>query len=88
MSLEASRDSTHWELIRTSEAEAGSVTFTATAVLNRTLVIVSGNAQVAAPGAPLPNPLVVHAQDNGANVAGVGINWTVLSGTASVTPAR
>jgi uncharacterized repeat protein (TIGR01451 family) len=63
------------------------VTFNATATINRTLVVVSGNGQSGAPGAALAVPLVVHAQDNGADVAGVGITWTVQAGSATVTPS-
>jgi uncharacterized repeat protein (TIGR01451 family) len=64
-----------------------SVTFNATATVNRTQVIVSGNGQAGAPGTALAAPLVVHAQDNGGDVAGVGINWTVPSGSATLAPS-
>ncbi|HEU0015750.1 MAG TPA: Ig-like domain-containing protein [Longimicrobium sp.] len=52
------------------------------------VVQVSGNGQVAAPGAPLLNPVVVRARDTyGNGVPGVPITWTVMSGGGSVSPA-
>lgn len=61
-----------------------SFTITVTAIV-RTLNIVSGNGQSAPTGAALPLPLVVNAQDNGVNAAGVTINWSVQSGDATVS---
>jgi outer membrane autotransporter protein len=74
------------QTVTASVGGGASVTFTAMATVARTLAIVSGDGQAAAPGAVLPAPLVVHAQDNGADVGGVGINWT-LTGPAAVTPS-
>jgi uncharacterized repeat protein (TIGR01451 family) len=73
--------------VTASVSGGGSVVFNATATLARTLVIVSGNGQSAPPGSALPAPLVVHAQDNGADAAGIGINWTVQAGTATIAPS-
>jgi uncharacterized protein with beta-barrel porin domain len=74
------------QTVSAAVAGGSSVTFTATAVLNRTLTLVSGNAQTGAPGSTLPAPLVVHAQDNGADAAGINILWSVVSGSGSVAP--
>lgn len=59
-----------------------SVTFALTSELP-TLVGVSGNNQVGAPGATLA-PLVVRAENNGSPTTGVLINWTVVSGSATI----
>ena len=78
--------------IRAARADNPSITqtFTLTSTLTRTLAIVSGDNQTAAPNTALPSPLVVRAQDNGLNAPGITINWTasggaVLSSASSVT---
>ena len=78
--------------IRAARADNPSInqTFTLTSTLTRTLAIVSGDNQTAAPNTALPSPLVVHAQNNGGDIAGVTINWSasggaVLSSATSVT---
>jgi uncharacterized protein with beta-barrel porin domain len=58
--------------------------FTVNSTLTRTLSMVSGDGQTAPPNAPLPLPLVVNAQNNGAPIAGVQIDWTTTGGA---TPA-
>ncbi len=60
-------------------------TFTATATLIRTLSVSSGNGQTAPTSTPLPAPLVVLAQDNGAFAPGITINWAVASGSATLS---
>jgi uncharacterized protein with beta-barrel porin domain len=60
-----------------------SVTFTAT-VLTPELQMVSGNFQSAPTGTTVPAPLVVRALLGGSPQAGVGINWTIVSGDATV----
>jgi uncharacterized protein YhjY with autotransporter beta-barrel domain len=57
-----------------------SQSFSLTSTLTRTLTIVSGDDQTAAPNTPLPSPLVVNAQNNGNNIAGVTINWSATGG--------
>jgi uncharacterized protein with beta-barrel porin domain len=56
------------------------VTFTINSLLIRSLDIVSGDNQTGAPNAALAAPLVVNAQDNGANASGVTINWSATGG--------
>lgn len=73
-----------------NDAPTASQTFTLVSTFTRALTLVSGNSQTAAPNAPLSAPLVVHATDNGADAAGVTINWSAsggatLSGSSSVT---
>jgi uncharacterized protein with beta-barrel porin domain len=75
------------QTVSASVPGGASVTFTATATISRTLTLVSGSGQAAAPGSPLPNPLVVHAQDNGMDAPGIAITWTLVSGSASITPS-
>jgi uncharacterized protein YhjY with autotransporter beta-barrel domain len=59
-------------------------TFTATATaIIRTLAVSSGNNQSAPTGTALPLPLVVLAQNNGVNTAGVPVSWTSTGGTLS-----
>lgn len=49
--------------------------------------IVSGNEQVAAPGATLPQPLVVDVVDGSGNaVVGAAVTWVVIAGGGSVDP--
>jgi uncharacterized protein YhjY with autotransporter beta-barrel domain len=57
-----------------------SQTFSLVSTFTRSLALVSGNNQTAAPNAPLASPLVVHATDNGADAAGVTINWSASGG--------
>ncbi|MFT3805363.1 autotransporter domain-containing protein [Arenimonas sp.] len=61
------------------------VTFTVT-VINRTIVIVSGDGQTGATNQPLDDPLVAQAQNNGIPTPGVGITWAIMSGSASLSP--
>jgi uncharacterized protein YhjY with autotransporter beta-barrel domain len=61
-------------------------TFTANGTLTRTLTLVSGNNQAGAPGATLAAPLTVEARNNGVLAAGIGINFTVTSGSATMAP--
>jgi len=78
----------------TQTAEASSaglptVTFTHTAIAaNPTaLILVSGDAQSGAVGAPLADSLVVRLQDdNGNGVGGKAITWVVGAGAGSVSP--
>ncbi|MGH8029965.1 MAG: autotransporter outer membrane beta-barrel domain-containing protein, partial [Arenimonas sp.] len=72
------------QTVSASVPGGASVTFTATATIARTLVLVSGDAQLAAAGATLPSPLVVHAQDDGVDAVDVGIDWSLVTGTASI----
>ena len=70
--------------ITATRADNGaSVTFTAI-VLTPELQIVSGNFQSAPTDTTVPNPLVVLALLGGSPQAGVGINWTVTSGDATI----
>ena len=55
-------------------------TFTLSATVTRTLGIVSGDNQTGPPNAPLPTPLTVLAQDNGANANGITILWSADNG--------
>jgi uncharacterized protein with beta-barrel porin domain len=61
-------------------------TFFINATLTRTLTLVSGDGQTAPPNAPLPAPLVVNAQNNGAPIAGVTINWSASGGASLSAP--
>jgi uncharacterized protein YhjY with autotransporter beta-barrel domain len=63
-----------------------SATFTINSLLIRTLGVVSGDNQTAAPNAALGAPLVVNAQDNSANASGVTINWTATGGATLSSP--
>ncbi len=60
---------------------------TAVAPTVRTLAIVSGSGQTGTPGSSLPQPFVVQAFDNGLPAPGVGIDWTIVSGNGSMSPA-
>jgi uncharacterized protein YhjY with autotransporter beta-barrel domain len=62
------------------------VDFSLSATLVRTLLLVSGNNQQATLGEALANPLVVQAVDNGIAKSGVTINWSVVSGSGSLSP--
>ena len=67
----------------------GSVTFTQTAEAANptTLVLVSGDAQSGAAGAPLADSLVVRlVDDNGNGVGGKAVSWVVGTGGGSVAP--
>ena len=57
-----------------------SQSFTLFATVTRTLGIVSGDNQTGPPNAPLPLPLTVLAQDNGANASGITILWSADNG--------
>ncbi|HMB57873.1 MAG TPA: autotransporter domain-containing protein [Arenimonas sp.] len=61
-------------------------TITVTAIV-RTLTLVSGNNQTGAPGATLPLPLTVQAQNNGVPTAGITINYLITSGTGTLSAA-
>src|SRR6478752_2430424 len=51
-----------------------------------TITVSSGNGQAGVFGQPLAQPIVVHVADrNGASIAGVLVNWTVLAGVGSVS---
>ena len=70
--------------ITATRADSGaSVTFTAI-VLTPELQMVSGNFQSAPTSTTVPAPLVVRALLGGSPQAGVGINWTIVSGDATV----
>lgn len=62
-------------------AQAG---FVVTAIA-QTLSVISGNDQAAASGEPLPEPLVVEARDDSLAVAGVDIEWVVVTGDAFIS---
>lgn len=49
------------------------------------LVATGGNGQNALVGAAYPLPLTVHADNGGANAAGVTINWSLASGSATLS---
>jgi hypothetical protein len=52
-----------------------------------TVIKVSGDSQIGAPGEALAQPLVVRVADaDGKPVAGVGIAWTVIDGDGAVSP--
>ncbi|MFT3807597.1 autotransporter domain-containing protein [Arenimonas sp.] len=70
-----------------ADAVAVTQTFVLNSLLIRTLDVVSGDNQTAAPNTPLPSPLVVHAEDNGANAAGVTINWMATGGATLSSPS-
>jgi len=70
--------------VTATRADSGaSVTFTAI-VLTPELLMVSGNFQSAPTSTTVPSPLVVQALLGGSPQAGVGINWTIVSGDATV----
>jgi hypothetical protein len=78
------------ELVTTESTAAGAVVFSASASPGSAAVLarVSGDDQSARAGSPLPDSLVVRAEDQFGNpVSGVQVNWTVTGG-GSVTPAR
>jgi uncharacterized repeat protein (TIGR01451 family) len=75
------------QTVTASIAGGATVTFTATAILDRTLTAVSGDGQFVVPGRALSLPLVVQAQDNGVVAPGVGITWSIASGSATLTPS-
>ena len=75
------------QTVRASIPGGSNITFTATATLDRSLILVAGSGQTAAPGNTLPLPLVVRAQNNGSNAPGVIISWTIVSGSATVSPS-
>jgi outer membrane autotransporter protein len=60
------------------------VDFNLTSTLVRTLSAVSGNGQTGPTNAPLPSPLVIEARDNGAPISGIGITWSIVSGSATL----
>ncbi len=73
-----------------NDAPGVSQNFIINSTLIRSLTKISGDNQTAAPNNPLPSPLVVEAQDNGSDAAGVTINWfatggATLSASSSVT---
>lgn len=53
----------------------------------RTLVPVNGNNQTGPTRTTASNPLVVEARDNGVAAAGVGLNWAIVSGDATIVTA-
>ena len=77
--------------LASAEGLAGSpVVFNHTAIAGSAsgVVIVSGNGQTAAPGATLPEPLVVQVVDEGANpVVGAAVTWVVTAGGGTLDPA-
>jgi VCBS repeat-containing protein len=76
--------------VASADVQVGSpVTFNhvATAGNAARIVIVSGNNQEAAPGSPLPNPLVVELLDAENNpIVGRAVAWVVGTGGGSVAP--
>ena len=71
-------------------ASGSPVTFTATAAAAAaaSISLTSGSGQSAATGFPLPLPLVVRIRDQFANaVAGTPVQWSVVAGQATLTPA-
>lgn len=88
---------THWTLgptqgeqrLQAAVSESMTTTFTATAQIGAgaALTRVSGTGQTAAPGAALPQPLVVEVRQNGTPVAGVTVTWSAAAGNGTVTPA-
>ena len=67
--------------------KAVSFTHTAVAANPTALVLVSGDGQTGAAGAPLADPLVVRLEDgNGNPVAGKAVTWVLLDGDGSVDP--
>ncbi|WP_170113258.1 autotransporter domain-containing protein [Ahniella affigens] len=72
-------------IIQASDSGPGlaSVSFNMTSLLP-TLVNVSGNGQTGSPGATLA-PLIVRAENNATAAPGVTINWTVVSGSATLS---
>ena len=51
------------------------------------LAIAGGDGQSALPGTTFAAPLQVLAEDSGTPAAGVGITWTLVSGSATIAPA-
>lgn len=72
-------------VIQASDAGPGmaSVSFNLNSLLP-TLVNVSGNGQTGSPGATLA-PLVVRAENNATAAPGVTVNWSVVSGAATLS---
>ena len=59
--------------------------FSATIVtLLRTVALVSGDGQNGTVGTALANPLVIEARDNGVAAPGIAMNWSVVSGDATL----
>ena len=58
--------------------------FTLTSTLTRTLALISGNGQSAPTNSALPSPLIIEARDNGIATGGIVINWSVVSGAATL----
>ncbi len=52
----------------------------------RTLALTAGDAQSAAANTPLPQPLVVHAENNGVSVASIGVHWSASGGAVLSSP--
>jgi adhesin/invasin len=77
--------------LASSEGLAGSpVVFNHTAAAGSAsgVLIVSGNEQIGAPGATLPEPLVVQVVDEGGNpVVGAAVTWVVTAGGGTLDPA-
>ena len=53
----------------------------------RTIVAVNGNNQTGPTRTTASNPLVVEARDNGVAAAGMGLNWAIVSGDATIITA-
>lgn len=58
--------------------------YTLTSTLLRVLTILGGDGQTGPTRTTLPQSLIVSAQDNGMPATGIPINWTVLSGEATL----
>jgi uncharacterized protein with beta-barrel porin domain len=65
---------------------AVSVSFVVNSTVTRTLTLVSGNNQTAAPNGPLNFPLIVRARDNGALAPGITILWSATNGATLSAP--
>ncbi len=63
------------------------VTFNLTATAVETLAIAGGNGQTGPVGTAYPVPLSVLAEDSGVAATGIGIDWLVTSGNATLTAA-
>ncbi|HEY3972908.1 MAG TPA: Ig-like domain-containing protein [Candidatus Sulfotelmatobacter sp.] len=63
-----------------------SAAFTETATSSKVLAVSSGNNQTGSTGVPLPNPLVVLATNNGANVSGLSVTFTDNGANGSFNP--
>lgn len=74
-------------VVRATRLDAPSVqaTFTLTSTLVRTLSAVSGANQSVPTLTALPSPLVVEARNSGIATAGIGISWSVVSGSATLS---